>query len=265
MNTWWRNFIEPGLANSSTNISKKRWMGMRGKKVELTKVTRPRLQPVYQRTELYTLLDELSATPVIMVNAKSGAGKTTLLANYAESRDIPCLWYRVDRDDEDINKFFSYLEIAVLRANPYNNITLPQVSPERIMRVTSVANEYFRNLYQCLDNPFMFVFDNYEQLSNDALLHDVIGEACTALPTGGRIALINNSDAGANVPKLPSPRPMATLEDEDLMLSPAEVKAIAASHGVSLSSDQVAEQLHMKVGGWTAGLVHELKGEWIPQ
>ena len=237
---------------------------MKRENVVLTKVTRPRLQLTYQRTELYRLLDELNATPLIMVNGLPGSGKTTLLSSYVESRKIPYLWYQVDRGDEDLATFFHYLGIAALRLNSYNKIALPHISTERAFNVRFQAKEYFQKLYICLEKPFMFVLDNYHELPEDAALHDVLAEACAALPRGGRIVLINNSDCGANPPNMRSQCATATLSGEDLQLSPGEVKEIAALHGVKLPSDQAATRLQGKVGGWVAGLVQELQRECLP-
>jgi len=263
MNMWWRNIIDPGSPFSKANTNKKKGIGMKGKKVVLTKVTRPRLQLTYQRTELYDLLDELSAKPLIMVNGMPGSGKSTLVSSYIESRDVPCLWYQVDQDDQDLATFFYYLGIALLRVNPYNKTALPHVSPERIFNVPALAKEYFSKLYQCLETPFMIVFDNYHNLPQEAALHGVIAEACTVLPPGGRIVLISNGDCQTHT-HLKSQCGSATLGCEELQLSPAEVKKIAALHGVSLQSDQAAKQLQVKAGGWIAGLVQELKRECCP-
>lgn len=234
---------------------------MKGKKVELTKVTRPRFQLTYQRTELYDLLDELSATPLILVNGLSGSGKTTLMSAYVENRNIPCLWYRVERADEDLARFFYYLGIAVLRMNPYNKSPLPRISSERVLRIPSLAKEYFQKLYQCVEVPFMMVLDNYHELPKQAVLHEVLTEACAALPPGGRIVLINNSECGTTHPNVRSRRTTATLDCQELRLSLGEVKGIADLYGVSLPSDQDAKQLQLKVEGWVSRLVNELKGE----
>ena len=80
--------------------------------------------------------------------------------------------------------------------------------------------------------------------------------------------MISNNDSNANLPKLNSNRIMARLGCEDLLLSPSEVKEIAAIHGIRLPSDHAARQLQVKVGGWIAGLVEELdklKAEFQPQ
>jgi ATP/maltotriose-dependent transcriptional regulator MalT len=261
MSRWWRNSSEPELALS--NIKNKGTV-MEREKAVLTKITRPCLQLTYQRTELYRLLDELSATPLIVVNGLPGSGKTTLIASYIENRNIQCLWYQVDRDDKDLATFFHYLGLAALKLNACGKIALPQVATERAFSVKFQAKEYFQKLYKRLESPFMLVLDNYHELPTDAALHDVIAEACAALPPGGRIVLINNNDGRVNLPNLHIPRAVATLSREDLQLSPREVKEIAALHGVRLPSDQAAKQLQVKVGGWVAGLVQELQREYLP-
>ena len=236
---------------------------MNREKVVLTKVTRPRLQRIYQRTELYNLLDELNMTPLIVVSGLPGSGKTTLLSGYIQSRNISCLWYQVDRDDRDLATFLYYLGIAAFKVNSYKT-ALTKVSTERAYNVSTQVKAYFHKLYQCLQTPFMIVLDDYHELPADALLHAVMAEACAALPPGGRIVLINNSDGRTNLPDMNSHCTVATLEGEDLQLSPAEVKDIAALHGVGLSSDQAVKQLQGKVGGWMAGLVKELQREYPP-
>lgn len=261
MNTWWRNIIEPGMVLSKTNTNKNKRIGAKGRKVELTKVTRPRLQQTYQRTELYDLLDELSAAPFIVVSALAGSGKTTLLSSYVENRDIPCLWYQVGREDVDLVTFFYYLGLAVLRMNPYKKSSLPHVSPERVLRVPLLAKAYFHKLYQCIEAPFMIVLDNYHELPKDAVLHEVIAEACAALPPGGRIVLINNGECGTTFPNIRSGRTTAVLSCEELRLSRDEVKGIATLYGVKLPSDHAASQLQVKVDGWISKLVNELQGE----
>ena len=265
MSMWWRNIIDPGIALGSVNARRNKGIGLRGKNVVLTKVTRPRLQLTYKRTELYGLLDELSATSLIRVSGLPGSGKTTLISNYIESRNIPCLWYQMDRDDEDLTTFFYYMGIAALRINPYNKAVVPQVSLERALSVAMMAKEYFQKLYKCIEAPFMIVLDNYQELPKDAVLHDVISEAAAALPPGGRIVLINNSANREDIPNLRTQRVIATLGGEELQLGVGEIKEIAALHGVKLPSDQAAKQLQMKVGGWIAGLVQELKRQYVPQ
>jgi LuxR family maltose regulon positive regulatory protein len=231
----------------------------------LMRVTRPHIDEAYQRADLYNLLDELSATPLIRVCSCPGSGKTTLLANYIKIRNIPCLWYRLEQEDEGLAAFFHNLRFAAARINPDYKVAFPRVSPARVVNVTSLAKEYFQKLYQSIKSPFMFVFDNYPAIPAEDALHEVIGEACAALPRGSRIVLISNSDRAPDLPNLPADLAVATLCCEDLQLSLRDLKEIAAFHGVRLSSDQAARQLYKKTEGYIGRLVHELQREGLPQ
>ena len=175
-----------------------------------------------------------------MVNGMPGSGKTTLVAGYVEYRNIPCLWYRLDRDDEDLSVFFHYLTTAALRANPHMKAELPYVPPQRVFDVSSRIKQYFHNLFQCLETPFLIVFDDYNEVPADALLHDVIREACSELPQGGRIILIGRNECPSNMACVIADRTTAVITGEDLQLSPGELKEIAALHGVMLSSNEAA-------------------------
>ena len=114
------------------------------REVLLEKVARPRLKLTYPRAGLHNLLDELSTTPLIVVSGLPGSGKTTLVASYVESRNIPCLWYQVDRGDEDLSTFFYYLGIAALKTNPPKKPALPRMPHDSRIRPFSVFATYRR-------------------------------------------------------------------------------------------------------------------------
>ena len=227
----------------------------------IAKITRPNFARVCQRTGLYGLLDELNTTPLIMVSGAPGAGKTTLVACYVDYRKIPCLWYQLDAGDEDLATFFHFFSIAAHSANADNKSALPHVPSQRALSKPERIKSYFHDLFDCLPNPFLMVFDDYHQVAADAPLHDVIQTACAELPRAGRIILISNNQCPPNMACVITNRTTAVIEDEDLRLSPGEAEEIAALHGVTLPAEEIARQLHDKAGGWTPELILTLKKE----
>jgi ATP/maltotriose-dependent transcriptional regulator MalT len=195
------------------------------------------------------------------VSGPPGSGKTTLVASYVESRNIPCLWYRADRDDEDLATFFYYLSIAALKTNPPKKAALPRISSQRGFSMAAQAKGYFSKLFQCLETPFLIVLDNYQEVPADAALHQVIREACAELPQGGRMILISSGECHVDVAALRTHRSVAVIGCEELQLSSGEVKEIAALYGVTLPSDKAAEQLQTRVGGWASQLILALKDD----
>jgi len=263
MNGWWRNIIASGAEFGVADNTKGE--RMRGEKVVLAKITRPRFKLTYLRNDLHGLLDELRSTPLIMVSGPPGSGKSTLVASYVESRNIPCLWYHLDQGDEDLAIFFYYFGIAALKANSPKKAALPRMSFDRGPDIATLAKEYFHKLYQCLETPFVIVFDDHHAVPKDSVLHEVLQEACAELPKCGRIVLISRNECPANMVCLHTKCAAAVIGREELQLTPGEVKEIAALHGVMLPSDEVANQLQAKVGGSVAELIHALQtGSLLP-
>jgi len=232
---------------------------MKDNNAVLAKVTRPRLTRAHHRADLLDLLDELRTAPLIMVSGLHGAGKSALMASYAETRNIPCLWYQVDPRDEDLATFFHYLDIAARALCPHKKTDMPGPTPEVLSGDSAAVSQYFRELFQCLESPFLMVFDNYQNVPEDVALHQVIRAACNELPVGGRIVLVISNECPPTVACLRANGSTAIIGWQELQMNPAKVKEVAALHGLTLPLEDAVKQLQRKVGAWAADFVLALQ------
>lgn len=189
----------------------------------IPKITRPRPSPGYARKDLYNLLDETSSRPLVGVCAPQGTGKSALVSTYIESRNLPSLWYHVDKGDKDLATFFHFLGIAAREATPHNKAAMPHLPPEFSQGIAVFAKRYFQELYRHLETPFLIVLDNYHELEEDAALHEAILVACSELPHGGRIVIISRRECPPAIARLRASNMVAIIETDDLQLSPREL------------------------------------------
>jgi ATP/maltotriose-dependent transcriptional regulator MalT len=208
----------------------------------VSKITRPRLAVTYPRTDLHTLLDEVSSRRLVVVSGPPGAGKSTLVASYIESRNLPNIWYRVDGGDNDPATFFNYLAVALREAKPHTKIDMPHLTLESSQDITAFAKRYFREFYRQLQSPFLIVLDNYQDIAEDAGLHEAIRVACTDLPQGGRILIITTKACPPPLARLRANNMVAIIEWDDLQLTPNEVNSIAALHRPGLPADEADKE-----------------------
>lgn len=227
----------------------------------LAKITRPRLAAVYQRSRLFDLIDagrlHKAAT---VVSGPPGAGKSALVSSYIGFRNLRCIWYQIDAGDEDVATFFHYLGRAAASHRAPNAEPLPDLTPEFAFGVASFSRSYFRELFSGLEAPFVLVLDNYQEVSDTSLLHEIVRGACEEMPEGGHIFLVSRNYCPQSLARLRANNALTIIGADDLALSAEETRGIAKLQGVKILSDNAAAALHAQIGGWAAGLMLALQG-----
>jgi len=211
-------------------------------KSAIPKITRPHVASSYHRTDLHNLLDEAYSRRLVVVSGPPETGKSTLVATYIESRNLPSIWYQVDEGDNDLATFFHFFGIAARKATPHNKAAMPHLPPEFFQDIDAFAERYFREIFRYLEIPFLIVLDNYQDVADDAALHEAIRVACIELPPGGRIVIISRKGCPTAMAKLRTNNKVAIIEWDELQLTPNEMKALAALHNLRLPSDETAKE-----------------------
>jgi ATP/maltotriose-dependent transcriptional regulator MalT len=182
----------------------------------VSKITRPHPPASYFRTDLCNLLDELVSKRLIVVSGPPGTGKSNLVASYIESRNLPDIWCRVDKGDNDPTTFFNYLSVALRDAKAGSNAALPYLTEDVLRNISAFSKKYFQEFCRHLKPPFLIVLDNYQEIEDDSCLHEAILAGCNELPHGGRIIIITTKECPHTLTRLRSNNMLAIIEWDDL-------------------------------------------------
>jgi len=221
------------------------------------KILPPRLGQHYVRTRLIGLLDRMCEHHrVIWVNAPGGAGKTSLTISYLQTRKLPVLWYQVDQGDTDIASFFYFLRLTAQRVTPRYKTPLPLFTPEYLGDVPTFTRNFFRELFRRLPKNSVLVLDNYQDVPEDSLLHNVLHTAMNEIPEGIRLFVLSRAEPPAMLARLRLCDQAACLGWDELQLTHEETAGIIRLRtGHERPDADSIDTLYARTGGWVAGVV----------
>lgn len=224
------------------------------KEASFAKITRPKPRNVYLRENFFSIIDKCRKKPVIWLSAPPGTGKTTLITSYIESRNLRCLWYQVDSADRDLATFFHYLGLATAKTNPNKKELLPHLTPEYQLGIQAFTREYFAKLFKLLGKNSLIIFDNYQEVSAESILHEVVRYGLDVMPDSINVIMISRTSAPPILSRMRLTQLMEVVTWDELRLTIDEVRGIASQRGNKIFDDDIRKML-AKTEGWTAGVV----------
>lgn len=216
----------------------------------LAKLTVPGALHAVRRERLFRRFE--GSAPAAWVAAPPGAGKTTLAASYAAVSKRPCLWYRIDRGDADPASFFYFMRLAAVKAAPRRSIVLPLLSPEYLPDLPGFTRRFFRTLFARLSPGSLLVLDNYHELDNFPVFHELMRDALEELPAAGaRMIILSRTEPPPAFARLTANRQIHLIGWNDLRLTEEETSVMV---GEGFGAETV-RRLHERAGGWAAGVI----------
>ncbi len=226
----------------------------------LAKIHSPASADAFPRPRLFRRLDQLLRQPVVWVQAPAGYGKTTLAASYLEARGISPLWYQLDEGDADPASFFHYLDQAARQltgAPKAPRVAVPR--PEHLPELPLFARKAFRQLFAGLTTPGVLVFDNFQDLPDDAPLQGALAAAFEEIPPGINVLVISRQGPPPWLARLRANRHLSVLEAAELAFDRDETRALVASLGLPPLAASELEGLQRRYRGWCAGMILALQ------
>lgn len=241
--------------SNNTRRVRLRTASLKDRTPTIAKLSAPSLGTVVARTQLFKILDQgRRQASILWVSAPAGAGKTMLAASYLKSRKLRHLWYRLDTGDGDPASCFYYLGLAVQKHAP-RRLPLPMLTPEYLLGLPVFGRNFFRELGARLKPPAILVFDNYQDISADSPLHELLVAGIAELPKGIIVLVLSRSEPPPAFARLRVAQKLAPIDASALQLTIQETGAIARLHQQRAMPREMAERLHALTHGWAAGLV----------
>lgn len=222
-----------------------------------TKLRPPELKrDLVARQRLLRQLDGALAARLVVLSAPPGFGKSTLLGQWIASlkaRDAAVGWLALDRDDDEIGRFLSYLVAALQRADPQIAAHVPallQSSP--ILPVDSVLTSIVNDLSH-RSQPLFLILDDCQFLSApeicrflDALLAYAPASLHLVVATRGPLPFgLAHMRVRGQLINLDDMQLRFSLEETETLFEAAALRDLPLSDVVTLQH---------RTEGWVAGL-----------
>jgi len=132
---------------------------------------------------------------------------------------------------------------------------MPLLSPEYLPGLPMFTRRFFEELCALLPRPSVMVFDNYQKVPPESMLHDVIRDAATSLPPDVNMILISRSAPPPAFAPLRANNLSQVIGWEEMRLTAEETKGIIRLHGKRPFRGDRIRSLDRIAEGWAAGLV----------
>jgi len=207
-------------------------------------VSRPRLQ---------VRLAEGLRGPLTLITAPAGFGKTTLVASFIVNCGLPIAWLSLDKDDNQVERFLSYLVAALQETD--NTIgsgaaqllsAARQGPPEAVL--TSLINDL-----DTAGGEIVLVLDDY-QFINSQSVHEEVAFLLDHCPNTFHLVIASRSDPPLPLVRLRARGKMVELRAADLRFTePEATQFLNDVMGLRLNAGSVA-MLEERTEGWITGL-----------
>lgn len=189
----------------------------------------------------------------ILVSAPAGFGKTTLVVDYARSSGLPFAWLALDEGDNDLLRFWRYIDAALVAIDSrigegMRSALYESQAPAIEQIVTGLVNDILG-----IEKELILVLDDYHVITNQAI-HEGMTFLINHLPPLFHLIIATRADPPLPLSRLRAQGQLMELRIADLRFTTDEASAfLNDSMKLDLLSSDV-EALETRTEGWIVGL-----------
>ncbi len=219
------------------------------------RLIRPKIKRAHHRTRLFNMLLHKTDASAWWICGPAGSGKTTLVNTFLEYCGLPCIWYEMDESDSDIASFFFYLGKAAECHISKDSPELPLMTSEYFQGIPVFTRRFFELLCSTIEQPCALVLDNYQEIREETMLHEILCNAISSVSSRLTIFVCSRQEPPAELIIPLSRCSLNVLGWNELKLEKEEAREIASLvTGKKFSGDALAH-LHSLTDGWVTGLL----------
>lgn len=216
-------------------------------------------QDIISRPHLVSKIDDGLSGKLILISAPAGFGKTTLISEWLQQIDIPLAWLALDKDDNDLIRFITYLVAAIQTVTPEPanrvlevlNSPSPPVAEEVITLLLNDLSDHLNSDQQ--GKPFILVLDDYHEIVARAV-HNALTFMLDHLHPQIHLVITTRVDPPWSLARLRANQEITELRANDLRFTSDETGLFLNNvMHLNLSFDDVL-RLNARTEGWIAGL-----------
>lgn len=222
----------------------------------ITKLHAPILRPdLVERQRLIHRLDAgvRQYHRLYLVSAPAGYGKTTLIVDWLHGKSTPFIWLSLDEDDNDLQRFFSYLIAALQRVDPaIGSSTASLLASPELPSVGALATTLINDI-AAATAPFFLVLDDYHVIAAPAI-QEVMTFLLDHQSSQLRLILITREDPPLPLARLRGKGFLTELRASDLRFTGDEAATFfRQTMGLDMHANTV-QVFGEHTEGWIAGL-----------
>jgi LuxR family maltose regulon positive regulatory protein len=188
-----------------------------------------------------------------LVSAPAGFGKTTLVVDYARSSGLPFAWLALDEGDNDLLRFWRYIDTALVAIDSrIGEGVRPALYESQAPAIQQIVTGLVNDILS-IEKELILVLDDYHVITNQAI-HEGMTFLINHLPPFLHLVIATRADPPLPISRLRAQGQLIELRVVDLRFTTDEASAfLNDSMNLGLLASDV-EALETRTEGWIVGL-----------